>query len=75
MYLFLTSLIIMPTERPGWFWHIMTGENLDAQTLVTNEDALRQALQDRVQRQDLTFGRFEAVSSWRLVCRMHPRVS
>lgn len=55
----------MPTEKPEYFCFIVTGANADAQALTPDEVALRQML--RVQRQDLTFGRFEAVSSWRFV--------
>lgn len=68
MTLFLHSLIVMPTERSGYFSFIVTGENADSEALVADEDALRQTLRDHAERQDLTFGRFEAVSSWRFVC-------
>lgn len=60
-------LIVSPTEKPGYFSFIMTGENPDAQILTSDQVSLRQSLRNRVERQDLIFGQFEAVSSWRFV--------
>ena len=61
----LSSLFLVPTERPGYFGFMLTEDNLDFERLVLDEEALRQKLREHVQRQDLTFGRLEAVSAWR----------
>ncbi|KZT68267.1 monooxygenase [Daedalea quercina L-15889] len=63
------GLIVMPTERPSYFSFIFTG-HLDPSTLLADEDALRQALYKRIERDDLVFGEFEAVSLYRPNIRM-----
>lgn len=59
--------MLIPTEKPGYFSFLLTEDDLDFERLVTDEDALRKKFRERVQREDLTFGRLEAVSSWRHV--------
>ena len=41
---------------------------MDLRSLVEDHEALRLILGKRVDRTDLVFGAFEAVSYWRLVC-------
>lgn len=59
------SLILIPTEKPGYFGFIATGEDLDMAKLLADEEGLRQVFRQRVERQDLEFGELEAVSSSR----------
>lgn len=61
------SLILMPTEKPGYFSMLLSGNDLDLRNMVEDQDAIRQLLRQRVDRQDLAFGAFEAVSYWRWV--------
>lgn len=59
------SLILIPTEKPGYFGFIVTGEDLDMAKLLVDEEGLRRVFRQRVERQDLAFGELEAVSSFR----------
>ena len=61
-------MILLPTEKPGYFSMIVTGNDVDLRSLVEDHEALRLILGKRVDRTDLVFGAFEAVSYWRLVC-------
>lgn len=44
---------------------LMSGDDLDLRGMVDDHDALLQLLRKQVDRQDLVFGVFEAVSYWR----------
>lgn len=55
----------MPTEKPGYFAMLMSGDDLDLRGMVDDHDAIRQLLRKQVDRLDLVFGAFEAVSYWR----------
>lgn len=57
--------MLMPTEKPGYFSFVLTEDRIDFERLAADEDALRERFYKHVQRQDLTFGRLEAVSPWR----------
>ena len=46
---------------------MLTEDDFDFEGLVTDYEALRKKFREHVQRGDLTFGRLEAVSSWRYV--------
>ena len=62
------SLVLVPTEKPGYFSFFFTGngrEYPDIPKLVEDEEALREAFRERIERNDLVFGKFEAVSSWK----------
>ena len=56
---------MLPTEKPGYFSMVLTGNDVDLRSLVDDHDALRRVLRKRVDRTDLVFGAFEAVSHWR----------
>ena len=64
---------MVPTEKPGYFSFFFTGngrEPPDIAKLVEDEEALRTAFRERIERNDIVFGKFEAVSSWRYGCRI-----
>lgn len=44
---------------------IISGDELDLRSMVDDQDAIRHLLRKRVDRPDLVFGTFEAVSYWR----------
>lgn len=46
---------------------VLTGNDVDLRSLAEDYDALRQILRKRVDRTDLVFSAFEAVSHWRSV--------
>ncbi|TFY64717.1 hypothetical protein EVJ58_g2424, partial [Rhodofomes roseus] len=63
------GLVIMPTERPGWFSFILSGA-ADEEKLLVDRDALVDVFHKRVERKDLVFGQVEAVSLYRPNIRM-----
>ena len=59
---------MVPTEKPGYFSFFFTGTGRgypDIPKLLADEEALREALRERIERSDIVFGKFEAVSPWR----------
>ena len=59
---------MLPTiDKPGYCGFYLTGEDLDLAGLVSDEDALRRTCRERVDREDLVFGRIEVVSLYRHV--------
>ena len=61
--------MLVATEKPGYFsffFFIGKGQEApDVRKLVEDEEALRKAFRERTERNDLVFGKFEAVSPWR----------
>ncbi|EPS95859.1 hypothetical protein FOMPIDRAFT_142547 [Fomitopsis schrenkii] len=64
------GVVLMPTEKPGYFSMLISGNDIDLRRMADDRDAIRQLLRKRVDRQDLVFGAFEAVSYWRPNIRM-----
>ena len=63
------SLVLMPTEKPGYFSMLLSGNDEDLRSMVEDQDAIRRLLHKRIgDRQDLVFSTFDAVSCWRWVC-------
>ncbi|KAI0734948.1 FAD binding domain-containing protein [Fomitopsis betulina] len=66
-------LMLIPTEKPGYFSFLLTEDQLDFEQVAADEDALRERFYKHVEWGDLTFGRLEAVSPWRPNIRMVDR--
>ncbi|KAH9913060.1 monooxygenase [Fomitopsis serialis] len=63
------GLMLIPTERTGYFSFFL-GRVQDVEKLLVDRDALVETFLNRVERQDLVFGKFEAVSPYRPNIRM-----
>ncbi|KAH9911762.1 monooxygenase [Fomitopsis serialis] len=63
------GLVLIPTERTGYYSFLLGGVQ-DVEKLLVDRDALVETLLNRVERQDLVFGKVEAVSSYRPNIRM-----
>ncbi|TFY56076.1 hypothetical protein EVJ58_g7861 [Rhodofomes roseus] len=63
------GLLLIPTERPGWFSFITTGV-IDSEKLLADRDGLIATFYRLVERTDLVFGQLEAVSYYRPNIRM-----
>ncbi|TFY54307.1 hypothetical protein EVJ58_g8943 [Rhodofomes roseus] len=58
------GVMMMPTERPGWF-SFMLKAAADEEKLLVDRDALVEVLYKQVGRKDLVFGQVEALSLYR----------
>lgn len=57
---------MVPTiERPGHFGFLLSGGELNLERLVTDEQALRHLLRERVDRADLVFGSIDTVAAYK----------
>lgn len=68
-------LMMLPAiDKPGYFGFYLGGRTLDIDldTLVADEQALRLALRKQVDREDLVFGKIDNVTSYRSVVSTYP---
>ena len=59
-------LVLLPAiDKPGYFGFYLSGVSLDLDALIEDEQALRLMLRERVEREDIVFGKIDTVTAYK----------
>ena len=58
-------MLLPAIDKPGYFGFYLSGVSLDLDALVADEQALRLMLRERVEREDIVFGKIDTVTAYK----------